>query len=347
MPIDSPRDPLYYQARRHLLFSNDASIAHLQRRLRVGPQRATTLRQALQGDAVQYQAETDSWHIHQEADRQTDFLLHEKLAQAAQLIQNATALMVVAGAGMGIDSGLRDFRSESDFWEAHPALGAQRLRLESMAAPQAFKQRPITAWGVYGHWLNQFRASTPHAGFDLLKGWSARMPQGGFVYTSNIDGHFQKAGFPSARVYECHGTIHRLQCTANCSGELWPTANLHPQMDEHACELQSALPLCPLCGALARPNARMFNDWQWNQARSDRQRALLDRWLDNAAAPLVLEIGADRTLAAMRHFAQRMKQRGSTLIRIHLRDANIHNPHDIELALGAKEALESIQLLLN
>lgn len=63
MPIDSPRDPLYYQARRHLLFSNNTSIAHLQRRLRVGPQRAIALREALQGDAVQYQAETDSWHI--------------------------------------------------------------------------------------------------------------------------------------------------------------------------------------------------------------------------------------------------------------------------------------------
>ena len=37
-----------------------------------------------------------------------------------------------------------------------------------------------------------------------------------------------------------------------------------------------------------------------------------------------------------------MQRRGSPLIRINLHEANIHNPGDIELALGAKEALEGI-----
>ena len=33
----------------------------------------------------------------------------------------------LAGAGMGIDSGLPDFRGPEGFWRAYPALGLQRL----------------------------------------------------------------------------------------------------------------------------------------------------------------------------------------------------------------------------
>lgn len=343
MPIGTPRDPLYHQARQHLLYANDTSIAHLQRRLRIGHQRATALRQALAGDAVEYQAETDSWHIRPEADLHTDFLLEEKLIQAARLIQNAKALVIAAGAGLGLGSGLPDFRADNGCWRAYPALGRQGLGFESIASPQAFANHPATAWGFYGHRLNLYRATTPHAGFGLLHGWGQRMAQGCFVFTSNVDGHFQKAGFPTARIYECHGSIHRLQCTANCSGQIWATANLHPQVDETACQWQGELPRCPHCGALARPNILMFDDWQWNHTRSQQQRMLLDMWLDSATAPLVIEIGAGRSVPTVRNFTRRMQQRGSALVRINLREANIHNPDAIELALGAREALQAIQ----
>jgi NAD-dependent SIR2 family protein deacetylase len=36
----------------------------------------------------------------------------------------------------------------------------------------------------------------------------------------NVDGHFQKAGFDPERIYECHGSIHHLQCHAGCP-ETW------------------------------------------------------------------------------------------------------------------------------
>ena len=33
-----------------------------------------------------------------------------------------------------------------------------------------------------------------------------------FVFTSNVDGHFQKAGFDKEKVLECHGSINHYQC---------------------------------------------------------------------------------------------------------------------------------------
>ena len=335
-------DPLYLRARQIVLFRRDPGIATLQRALRIGHQHATQLRDALRGDILDCDEQGHNWRITEGAYEGPDLLLQEKLAQTAHWISTAQSMVVAAGAGMGIASGLPDHRGDEGLWRGYPALGSRRLGFSSIASPQAFQKHPATAWGFYGHRLNLYRATTPHAGFGLLHAWGQRMPQGCFVFTSNVDGHFQKAGFPSARVYECHGSIHRLQCTANCKGHIWSTADLHPQVNEAACEWRGELPACPHCGALARPNIMMFDDWHWNDTCSQQQRVLVDRWLDSAQAPLVIEIGAGRAVPTVRNFTRRMQQRGSRLIRINLHEANIHNPGDIELALGAKEALERI-----
>jgi len=334
-------DPLYLRARQSVLHRRDASIASLQRALRIGYQHATALRDAMLGDILE--CNDGNWRIRQDIDMRHDPLLQDKLAQAAEWIRATPCMVIAAGAGMGIDSGLPDFRGDNGFWRAYPALGQARLRFEDIASARAFEERPATAWGFYGHRLNLYRATTPHAGFGLLHGWAERMAQGCFVFTSNVDGQFQKAGFALARVYECHGSLHRLQCLANCSGEIWASMDFQPEVNETACALVNAPPRCPRCGGLARPNVLMFDDWQWNHTRSQQQRMLLDMWLDRArAAPLVIEIGAGRAIATVRNFSQRMKQRGSQLIRINLHEANVHNPHDIEIALGAREALERI-----
>ena len=44
------------------------------------------------------------------------------IRQAAELIGRADALLVTAGAGMGVDSGLPDFRGKDGFWREYPAL---------------------------------------------------------------------------------------------------------------------------------------------------------------------------------------------------------------------------------
>jgi hypothetical protein len=54
--------------------------------------------------------------------------------------------------------------------------------------------RPSRAWGFYGHRLNLYRKTVPHAGFDILRKWGEKMPLGYRVFTSNVDGQFQKEG---------------------------------------------------------------------------------------------------------------------------------------------------------
>ena len=53
--------------------------------------------------------------------------LPQKIAQTAEWIGQARSLVIATGAGMGIDSGLPDFRGNNGFWRAYPALAQSRL----------------------------------------------------------------------------------------------------------------------------------------------------------------------------------------------------------------------------
>jgi len=106
-------------------------------------------------------------------------------AEAARLIAAADGLIIAAGAGMGVDSGLPDFRGNAGFWRAYPALAEARIAFEDIASPDAFRASPARAWGFYGHRLNLYRRTVPHAGFSILQAIAGRLAQGSFVFTLN------------------------------------------------------------------------------------------------------------------------------------------------------------------
>ena len=141
----------------------------------------------------------------------------EMLKQAAEAIRSAEGLVITAGAGMGGDSGLPDFRGKEGFWGAYPPFAKLGLSFEELANPVWFERDPAVAWGFYGHRFELYRRTTPHEGFAVLRRWAAGKDHGCFVFTSNVDGHFQKAGFAPERVVECHGSIHHLQCADSCT----------------------------------------------------------------------------------------------------------------------------------
>jgi NAD-dependent SIR2 family protein deacetylase len=75
----------------------------------------------------------------------------EMIAQAAAAIEQADALMIGAGAGMGVDSGLPDFRGTEGFWRAYPPYARLGLNFAAMANPRWIATDPAFAWGFYGH----------------------------------------------------------------------------------------------------------------------------------------------------------------------------------------------------
>jgi NAD-dependent SIR2 family protein deacetylase len=130
-----------------------------------------------------------------------------------------------------------------------------------MANPDWFQTSPELAWAFYGHRLNLYRTTTPRAGFQQLLDLGRRKTHGYYVFTSNMDGQFQKVGFAPDRIMECHGSIHDFQCCKPCSDDIWDAAGERVVVNEEQFKAVSPLPTCPHCQALARPNVMMFGDW--------------------------------------------------------------------------------------
>jgi NAD-dependent SIR2 family protein deacetylase len=260
-------------------------------------------------------------------------------SQAAKAIAKADGLLITAGAGIGVDSGLPDFRGSEGFWNAYPALARARIGFTSIANPAAFESNPGRAWGFYGHRLQLYRETVPHAGFGILKTLSNEMEHGAFVFTSNVDGQFQKAGFNQRRVVEAHGSIHHLQCQNGCLGDIWSADDFSPVVDDENCELLSDFPRCRQCGEIARPNILMFGDWHWLDHRTSIQKAAMLDWSTEIERLVVVEIGAGTDIPTVRNLGDNVS---GALIRINPREPESSHRNSISIKLGGLAALQGI-----
>lgn len=268
------------------------------------------------------------------------------IQQAANEISNAEALVICTGAGMGVDSGLPDFRGDSGFWNAYPMYEDLGINFYDAANPIHFQRDPAFGWGFYGHRTNLYRETEPHAGFAIIKRWGDRLGGNYFVVTSNVDGQFQKAGFPEDAIVEVHGSIHHLQCLSPCGQKIW--RNNHKYIIDHTTMRAATLPHCPDCGEVARPNILMFGDFSWISTRTDNQEQRFNRFLieNNGRRLVIVELGAGTAVPTIRHLTETLgRKKNARAIRINPREAEIGSAH-ISIADGALSALRAIDALL-
>jgi NAD-dependent SIR2 family protein deacetylase len=270
------------------------------------------------------------------------------LNQATEAIRKADAMLIGAGAGFGVDSGLPDFRGDEGFWKAYPPMEKLGISFEEMANPRWFEDDPSLAWGFYGHRHKLYRDTIPHAGFEMLRRWAESMKQGAFVYTSNVDGHFQRMGFGQNRILECHGSLNYFQCLDRCGQEVWRQDNLDLSVDEGTLRASTPFPACPSCGSIARPNILMFGDWGWDSFRTEEQRGHFMDWVQNTrnCRTVTVEIGAGVTIPSVRNICEQLAdETNGTLIRINPRDPQ-GTANTISIPLGGLEALRQINELM-
>lgn len=268
----------------------------------------------------------------------------DAIMEAAQTIREADALWIGAGAGMGVDSGLPDFRGNQGFWKAYPPFAKRRLSFVDMANPQWFYRDPETAWGFYGHRMQLYRSTIPHEGFSIMRSWGERMKHGSFVFTSNVDGQFQKAGFRDDQIVECHGSIHHLQCLGPCSDSIWSAEDTYIDVDEVSFKAKAPYPLCFHCKMRARPNILMFGDMGWLSDRSAAQEKRFECWKEEVQdrSIVIIECGAGTEIPSVRWESERLAAYPhNTLIRINPREPHVPTGH-IGIADGALSVLREI-----
>lgn len=126
----------------------------------------------------------------------------------AQRLARARGVVVVTGAGVSAESGLRTFRDTMEgLWKE---FDPQRL-----ATPEAFEADPETVTRWYDHRRLGCLAAQPnpgHVALARLEAWLGARGCEFLLATQNVDRLHQRAG--SRNVVELHGSILEWRCTA-------------------------------------------------------------------------------------------------------------------------------------
>ena len=154
------------------------------------------------------------------------------------LLQRLPRLVVLTGAGVSQESGLRTFR------DAQTGLWAQYKPTE-LASPEAFQRDPKLVWDWYAWRREAVKGVRPNPGHYALVEIEKRLPQFTLI-TQNVDNLHHFAG--SQNLLELHGNIQRVRC-ADCYTftETW----------DDDTEL---VPRCKVCNGLLRPDVVWFGE---------------------------------------------------------------------------------------
>ncbi|RZK89091.1 MAG: NAD-dependent deacylase, partial [Hymenobacter sp.] len=125
-------------------------------------------------------------------------------------------LVVLTGAGVSAESGIRTFRDTNGLWEEH--------RIEDVATPEAFARNPALVLDFYNQRRAQARGVQPNAahlalaGFEEVPGWTVS------IITQNVDDLHERAG--STQVLHLHGSLTQMRSVKNentvfdCPGDI-------------------------------------------------------------------------------------------------------------------------------
>lgn len=268
----------------------------------------------------------------------------EALTHAVELLSGATGVLITAGAGMSCDSGLPDYRGEGGLWRKCSTTG---IEYSVLAERGQFFAAPRRAWGYHGSSVQRYDAAIPHDGYESLRRIATSLPDGYRVFTSNVDGLFEKAGFRPDWIAECHGALRRLQCLdVNCDG----TGSIYDwtiRIDPATLEWQGDLPRCH-CGNLLRPNVLLFNDGpNWRGERYHAQDHSVWDWLRSVKRPVILEVGSGGGVPTVRFFGKRAADEfGAPLIRVNLRSPWASGDGNVGVQGSAEKSLSDLERLL-
>lgn len=150
-------------------------------------------------------------------------------------------IVVLTGAGISAESGIKTFRDSGGLWEDH--------RVEDVASPAAFVRDPILVQRFYNlrrrSLLAEAQANKAH--IDLAK-FEQNYAAGQFtLVTQNVDDLHQRAG--SKNLYPMHGELLKSRCSH--SGQIFE-CNSDLSIDR-------LCPCCQIAGAL-RPHIVWFGE---------------------------------------------------------------------------------------
>lgn len=203
----------------------------------------------------------------------------------AKDIQN---IVILTGAGVSAESGIRTFRAEDGLWEEH--------RVEDVATPEAFARDPVLVHRFYDMRREGIRAARPNPAHEALARLDAEWEGELLIVTQNIDDLHERAG--AKRMLHMHGEALSAWCRACDARSPWTGS-------------MSGASACAACGAAGnlRPDIVWFGEMPYEMDRIGEALTQCD---------LFCSIGTSGAVYPAAGFVQTAKHYGAHCVELNL-----------------------------
>lgn len=157
-------------------------------------------------------------------------------------------IVILTGAGISAESGVKTFRDDGGLWEGHD--------VQQVATPEAFRLNPDLVLKFYDERREQVQGVEPNAAHLALARLEREYPGEVLVVTQNVDDLHERAG--SRNVLHMHGELLSAWCL-NCGGRFEWRGTLRDR------------PSCPDCGEpRLRPDIVWFGEMPYHMPEIER-----------------------------------------------------------------------------
>jgi NAD-dependent deacetylase len=159
-------------------------------------------------------------------------------------------IVVLTGAGISAESGLKTFRDADGLWENEP--------VQVVATPEGFESDPERVIRFYNERRSSLKNVEPNPAHHALVKLEEKLGDNFLLITQNVDDLHQRAG--SKRIITMHGELLKVRCLG---------------FNEHIIHCTENQPeKCPECGAKMRPHIVWFGEIPFEMKRI--QKALTE-----------------------------------------------------------------------
>jgi NAD-dependent deacetylase len=197
-------------------------------------------------------------------------------------------IVILTGAGISAESGLKTFRGSDGLWEGH--------RVEDVATPEAYARDPELVHQFYDARRSRLSEVEPNAAHEALARLDTEWQGELLIVTQNVDDLHERAG--ARRLLHMHGELTSGWCLACDERFGWDG----PMGEEASC------PICQVSGRV-RPDIVWFGEMPYEM-----------EWIDQALAnaDLFVSIGTSGAVYPAAGFVQTARYCSARTLEINL-----------------------------
>jgi NAD-dependent deacetylase len=239
------------------------------------------------------------------------------LVRARELIASSERVSALTGAGISVDSGIPDFRSEGGVWTRYDPL--------EYATHESFLNDPAKFWTMGREIAAVMLKAKPNPAHIALAQLESRGDFIGII-TLNIDNLHQVAG--NRRVVELRGNYLRAFCI-DCGRDYFGE-------EVHRRVVRGEIPpRCSACGGVLKSEAVLFGEPLSQAAMS--QAMSICRETD-----LMIVVGTSLQVYPAAYLPELAKKHGARIILVNLEGINRHGVADLVLRGRAPDVLPAM-----